>query len=109
VNCEEAIRCYERVFSTEAQEDYVYHAEMTIPGQRFMFSDIIEFEVTAGISAFFVATFDAKEEVEAAYRAMLPVSRVLVPLRSATYSSAAANLVDKFGIRWGLMTEQVDR
>jgi PhnB protein len=99
--CEEAIRYYERIFSTKAdfilrygdaesedwkaplteeQKKYVYHAEMKIRGQRFMFSDILEFPIVAGNSAFFIAT----------------------------YSSAAGNLVDKFGVRWGLMTERAE-
>jgi PhnB protein len=128
--CEEAIHYYERIFSTKAdfilrygdadpedwkapltegQKKYVYHAEMSIRGQRFMFSDIVDFPIVPGNGAFFVATFDTREEVEAIYAAMLPGSEVLVPLHGATYSSAVANLVDRFGVRWGLMTEQAER
>jgi len=67
-NCEEAIHYYENVFFTKAdfvlhysdadpndwemelteeQKRYVYHCEMTICNQRFMFSDIITFPITA--------------------------------------------------------------
>ena len=81
-NCEEAIHYYEEVFSTKAdfilhysdakpedwknpltdeQKTYVYHAEMKIGNQRFMFSDIIDFEICHGNSLFIVGTFDTKE------------------------------------------------
>mgnify|MGYP001819092151 FL=1 len=129
-NCEELIHYYEEVFSTkvdfilrysdakpddwekpltEEQKKYVYHAEMKIGNQRFMFSDIIEFEIYNGNSLSIVITFDTKEEVQKIYNALLPGSSVLVPIHSTTYSSCTANLIDKFGIRWGLMTEQTER
>ena len=129
-NCEEVIHYYEEVFSTKAdfilryrdanpedwettlhdeQKDYVYHAEMEIGDQRFMFSDIIGFDIQHGNNFFVVVTFDTKEEVQEVYKTLLPGSTVLVPIHSTTYSSCAANLIDKFGIRWGLMTEQTER
>lgn len=129
-NCEEAIHFYEEVFSakvdfilhysdakpedwkkplTDEQKKYVYHAEMKIGNQRFMFSDTIEFEICSGNSLFIVVTFDTKEEVLEVYNALLPGSTVLVPIHSTTYSSCSANLIDKYGIRWGLMTEQTER
>ena len=74
-----------------------------------MFSDIIEFEIRHGNGFFVVITFDTKEEVQAVYHAPLPGSTVLVAIHSTTYSSCAANLIDKYGIRWGLMTEQTER
>ena len=127
--CEEAIHYYENIFSTkvdfilhysdanpedwkkplsEAQKKYVYHAEMRIANQRFMFSDIIEFNVVQGNNVFLVITFDTKEDVEKIYNRLLPESKVLVPLHRTTYSSCTANLIDKYGIRWGLMTEQIE-
>jgi len=129
-NCEEAIHYYEKVFSTKAdfilhysdaksedwhkpltdeQKTYVYHAEMNIGNQRFMFSDIIEFEICSGNNFFIVITFDTKEEVQGVYNALLPGGTVLVPMHSTTYSSCAANLIDQYGIRWGLMTEQTEK
>ncbi len=129
-NCERAIHYYEDVFCakadfilryrdarpedwnkplTDEQKEYVYHAEMKIGTQRFMFSDIIEFEIRNGNSLFLVVTFDTKEEVQRVYNAFLPESTILVPIHSTTYSSCIANLVDKYGIRWGLMTEQTER
>lgn len=129
-NCEEAIHYYEEVFSTKVdfilhysdarpedwtkpltdeQKKYVYHAEMTIGNQRFMFSDIIDIEIKHGNSFFTVITLDTKEDVQKVYNALAPASTVLAPLHSTTYSSCSANLIDKYGIRWGLMTEQTER
>jgi PhnB protein len=56
-----------------------------------------------------VITFDTKEEVEKIYNLFLPESKVLVPIQRTTYSSCIANLIDKYGIRWGLMTEQTGK
>ena len=129
-NCEEVIHYYEDVFSTKAdfilyysdarpedwekpltdrQKTYVYPAEMHIGAQRFMFSDIIDFKICHGNSLFIVVTFDTKEEVQEVYNALLPGSTVLVPIHSTAYSSCTANLLDKYGIRWCLITEQTER
>jgi PhnB protein len=129
-NCEEAIHLYEKAFETKAdfilhysdakQEDWnrplteeqknmVYHAEMKIGSQRLMFSDIIEFDLTKGNSFFLTITFETKEDVQKAYRILSKRSTTLAPLRSTTYSSCSVSFIDRFGIRWGLMTEQPDK
>jgi len=128
--CAQAIKFYEKAFNTkpdfvmhysdadpsdwsqplsEAQKNYVYHAEMSIAGQRFMISDIIAFDVVYGNNFFIIITVDTKEEVQAMYDAMKEDGTVLIPLHSATYSSASFNLIDKFGVRWAVMTEQTER
>jgi PhnB protein len=81
---------------------------MRIGGQRFMFSDIIDFEVRKGNALFLTLTFDRREEVLSAFDHLSPGGTVLVPPRATTYSSCATTLVDRFGIRWGLMTEQTE-
>jgi len=129
-NCEEAIRLYEKAFETKAdfilhysdarkedwdrpltekQKNMVYHAEMKIGSQRLMFSDIIEFELIQGNSFFLTITFETKEEVQKAYRILSEGSTILAPMSSTTYSSCVVSFIDKFGFRWGLMTEQPDR
>ena len=62
-----------------------------------------------GNNFFAVITVDTKEEVHSMYDAMKEGSTILVPLNSTTYSSGAFNLIDKFGVRWAVMTEQTDR
>jgi PhnB protein len=129
-NCEEAIHLYEKAFDTKAdfilhysdarQEDWdrelteqqknmVYHAEMKIGSQRLMFSDIIEFDLVKSNSFFLTITFDTTEVVQKAYQILSESSTTLSAMKSTTYSSCAVSFIDKFGFRWGLMTEQPDR
>ena len=129
-NCENAIHLYEKAFNskvdfilryfdanksdwnivlTEEQKKYVYHAEMKIGNQRFFFSDIINFELIKGNSQFITITFETKEEVEISSKILMEDGKILVPFRSTTYSSCAGNLIDKYGVRWGLMTEQTEK
>jgi len=129
-NCEEAIHLYEKAFETKAdfilyysdakkedwnidlteeQKKYVYHAEMKIGAQRIMFSDNISLKINKGNSFFLTITFDTKEEVEKAFNILAENGNILIPLRRTTYSSCVGTLIDKFGIRWGLMTEQTER
>jgi PhnB protein len=129
-NCENAIHLYEKAFNTkvdfilrysdanvndwnikltENQKNYIYHAEMEIGAQRFFFSDIINFEIIKGNSQFLTITFETKEEVEKSSNILIEGGKILIPFRRTTYSSCAGNLIDKYGIRWGLMTEQIEK
>ena len=94
---------------TEKQKKYVYHSEMSICNQRFMFSDIITFEIIKGNNFFCVILCDTKQEVENIYRKLEKDSKIIEPLHATTYSSAITNLIDKFGIRWAIMTEGNDK
>ena len=128
-NCKEAIQLYERAFEakvdfilhysdarkedfskklTEKQKNYVYHAEMKIGTQRIMFSDIITFKIKKK-TFFLTITFETKEDVEKTFNILSEKGKVIIPLRRTTYSSCAGSLIDKFGIRWGLMTEQTEK
>jgi len=53
--------------------------------------------------------FDTKEEVERAFAVLADGGEALVPLRRTTYSSCVGNVIDRFGVRWGLLTEQTER
>lgn len=124
--CEEAIELYKKAFGatvtvflryldadkrdydkqlTDTQKNMIYHSEMLIGNQRLMLSDIIEFELTKSISEFLTVTFDTADEVRKAYEVLEAGGSVIYPLQSTTYSSCMASLIDKFGFRWGLMTE----
>ena len=94
---------------TDDQKKMVYHAEMFIGTQRIMFSDIIEGDLSKGTSLFLVITFEDAASVKRAYEVLKEGGTVVHPMVSTTYSSCFVSLVDKFGIRWVLMTEQTDR
>lgn len=128
--CEEAIALYEKAFGattryimrysdadesdwdlplTEEQKNLVYHSEMMIGDQRVFFSDIIEFDLTQGISLFLAITFEDAESVKKAYDILKEGSTIVYPMKSTTYSSCFVSLIDKFGFRWVLMTEQTEK
>ena len=94
---------------TEEQKRYVYHSEIYIGGQRIMMSDNISLPYKTGLALSLVVTLDTKEEVLAAYEIMREGGEIVRPVRSTTYSSCEVVLVDKFGIRWNIMTEQTER
>jgi PhnB protein len=129
-NCEEAIHFYEHAFGTKAdfilhysdakqedwdvplteeQKSYVYHSEMHIGNQRVMFSDILEFKVIKGNAVFMTVTFETQEDVQRVYTILSQESTLLTPMKRTTYSSCFVNFIDKYGIRWGLMTEQTEK
>lgn len=128
--CEEAMALYEKAFGattkfmmrysdadkrdwnkplTDDQKKMIYHAEMLIGTQRIMFADIIEFDLSKGTSVFLTITFEDAASVKRAYEVLKEGSTIVYPMISTTYSSCFVSLIDKFRIRWALMTEQTDK
>ena len=128
--CREAIHLYEQAFNgqitclityrdandpaympllTEEQKDWIYHAELHLEGQRIIMSDHADIEFQTCYSNFLTLVYDTKEEVQAAYDVLKKGSTTIYPMEATPYSSCRVVFVDKFGIRWGIMTEQTDR
>jgi PhnB protein len=70
-----------------------------------MMSDNLDIDIVWGIAQFLVITYDTAEEVKKAYEILKEGSTIIYPLKSTTYSSCFVSLIDKFGLRWGIMTE----
>jgi PhnB protein len=125
--CEEAIESYKKAFGadlkfilrysdadirdfdvalTDDQKNMVYHSELMIGKQRIMMADEMDVEQVKSVSQFLTVTFDTPEEVKMAYEVLIEGGTIIYPLHSTTYSSCMASIVDKFGFRWGLMTER---
>lgn len=125
-HCGEAIELYKRAFGAsvsvlvrysdadtrdydekliEKRQDMIYHSELMIGNQRIMMADEFDIEYIVGTASFLTVTFDTDDEVRKAYEVLTEDGTVIYPLRSTTYSSCMASVVDKFGFRWGLMTE----
>lgn len=123
--CRDAISMYEKAFGgkitslityreandpaympllTEEQKDYIYHAELMLGGQRIIMSDHADIEFTVCYSNFLTVMFDTKEEVERAYGVMKEGSRSIYEIGETPYSACRVVFVDRFGIRWGIMT-----
>lgn len=129
-NCREAIHMYARGFQgsisclitygeandpaylpllKENQKDFIYHSELILGGQRIILADHVDIEFQTCYSNFLTVMFDTKEEVQRAYEVMKEGSQTIYPMEATPYSSCRVVFVDKFGIRWGIMTEQTER
>lgn len=128
--CREAIQLYAKAFQgsiaclityrdandpaympllTEEQKDWIYHAELHLDGHRIIMSDHADIQFQTCYSNFLTLMFDTKEEVQAAYALLKEGSTTIYPIEATPYSSCRVVFVDKFGIRWGIMTEQIER
>lgn len=97
-----------KVAMTEEQLNGIYHAEGHIGDQRFMMADEYDQPFQPGTANFLTLTFDTADEVRHAFHLLEAEGTIIYPLRSTTYSSCMGTLKDKFGFRWGLMTEQTE-
>ena len=129
-NCREAIHMYEKAFDgkisclisnreandpafnpllTDSQREYIYHSELILGDQRIIMSDQVDMEFQTCYSNFLTVMYDTKEEVQRAYEIMKEGSKTIYQIEATPYSSCRVVFVDKFGIRWGIMTEQTER
>lgn len=128
--CEQAIRLYEQAFNakvecmlrysdarhedfnkalTKEQSNYIYHAEIYIGNQRIMLADIMDIDLQPSHALSLTVTQETKEDVLKAFDALKDGGEVIYPPHGTTYSSCTCSLVDKFGFRWVIMTEQTER
>jgi PhnB protein len=91
------------------EKNYIYHAELLFGNQRIMMCDNMDVPFATSLSLSLTMTFDTKEEVQKAYDVLKENSTTIYPLQSTSYSSCMVVFIDKFGFRWGLMTEQTER
>lgn len=129
-NCREALQMYEKAFAGNitciitygeaddpqynpllkpGQEDYIYHSELLIGEQRIILSDHVDLEFQTCYSNFLTIMCDTKEDVQRAYEIMKDGSKTIYPMEATPYSSCRVVFVDRFGIRWGIMTEQTEQ
>ena len=129
-SCQEAIHMYEKAFDgtiaclityreandpaympllNKEQKDYVYHTELILGNQRIIMSDHVDIVFTICYSSFLSIMFDTKEEVQRAYEIIKEGSKTICKMEATSYNSCRVAFVDKFGIRWSVMTEQTER
>ena len=125
--CREAIHLYEKAFGgkincllsyreaddpaynpllTEDQKDWIYHAELLLGDIRIIMSDHVDIDFTTCYTNFLTVMYDTKEEVDRAYEVLREGSQTIYPIQETPYSTCRVVFVDKFGIRWGIMTEK---
>ncbi len=125
-NCKQAIELYKKAFNLEVKilfcysdanpEDYVetddkkkdlvYHSEVYIGNQRIMMTDVIGDNLPAGNSISLLITFDTANDIKKSYDILSEDAIIITPIKATTYSSCFVSLIDKYGMRWELMTEQ---
>lgn len=126
-SCREAITLYEQAFGgkitclityrqandpaympllREDQKDWVYHAELMLGGQRIIMSDHADIDFQVCYSNFLTIMYDTVEEVQHAYGLLKEGSQTIYPMEATPYSACRVVFVDRFGIRWGIMTER---
>jgi PhnB protein len=71
-------------------------------------SDHVDMQFETCYTNFLTVMIDTKEQVINAWETMKEGSTVIYPLGSTFYSSAREVFVDRFGIRWGIMTETAE-
>lgn len=122
-NCGEAVKLYEDALGADIMfilrgedanpADYraqgearelVYHAEMMLSGQRIMMSDAPGAQQAMSL----VIAFPSAGEVRAAFEKLSVGAKIITPMTSTSYSSCFVSLIDRFGMRWELMTERVE-
>ena len=130
-NCREAIHMYEKAFNgkinclitygesndpeyallNENQKNHIYHSELSVGSQRIIMSDLVDGDIEFQVcySNFLTVMLDTKEEVQKAYEIMKEGSKTIYQMEATPYSSCRVVFIDKFGIRWGIMTEQTER
>ena len=94
---------------TDEQMEWVYHAELMLGDKRIIMSDHADLEFSVCYQNFLTVMCETKEEVQRAYEVMKDGSTTIYPMEATPYSSCCVVFVDKFGIRWGIMTEQTER
>ena len=94
---------------TEGQKDWIHHGELIFGDQRIIMSDHVDMQFDVCYTCFLTAMMETKEQVAAAWEVMKEGSTVIYPLEATFYSSARVVFVDRFGIRWGIMTETTER
>ncbi len=128
--CREAIHAYEKAFGgkitclitygeandpaympllKDNEKDYIYHSELMLGTQRIIMSDHVDIAFQTCYSNFLTIMYDTKEEVQSAYEVLKEGSQTIYPMEATPYSSCRVVFVDRFGIRWGIMTEQTER
>ena len=125
--CRDAIHLYEKAFGgkitclityreaddpmynpllNEDQRDWIYHAELALDDQRIIMCDNVTVPFKTSYATFLTVMCDEKEDVEKAYAIRKEGSRTIYPLIAVPYSSGRVVFVDRYGIRWVIMTER---
>lgn len=123
--CEQAIELYRMAFGAEVSvllryadakaEDgvygpdvarLIYHAELTIDGQRLVMSDETDKVAPGGHRLSLMVSFASAEKARAAYERLSEGGTPIASPTETSYSGFFASLIDRYGARWELIYER---
>lgn len=110
-NCKEAIEVYKKAFDFQivqlmtSDEGFVYHGEALLYNQRVYMTD--DTGMKEGSNPLSLAiSFKTDEAVIQAFDILKEEAVMIHEMQSTSYASAFVSFVDRFGMRWELMTER---
>lgn len=122
--CADAMALYEKAFGASVKhqlrykdaqvvlpvdkpfENMIYHAEMDILGTRAMLADEIMERAPAGAPTLsLTVSLPNPKAVRDAYDVLRPGGTVVKAMRMTAFSACVVTIADRFGVKWGLMTE----
>jgi PhnB protein len=97
----------------EEEKDFIFSAKISIGGISFLIADDSTnvLKLNEDLQGRLPGTalcilYEKAEEVKAAFDIMSEGATILVPIQSYTYCAAYVLFVDKFGVRWEIMTDE---
>jgi len=125
-NCGEAIKFYEKVFGAKAQvfrykdappdpnwpvpagrEEWVMQACIEVSeGMKFQFCDCDQQGANAGTNICLQLTYGTPKEITQVYNALIDGGKELCKLGKQFWAQLYGELIDKFGIRWSVISEE---
>lgn len=85
---------------------WIIHAEMDICGATVWFADEAADPVRIGNNIRLTVTVPTKDEAQEIYDRFSGTSQIILPPTETFYSAFHAEISDKYGIGWDIVTEQ---
>ncbi|NLW70687.1 MAG: hypothetical protein GX061_06360 [Eubacteriaceae bacterium] len=126
-NCREALELYSKAFGgkityilsygeaddpqygelSDAQRNFVFHSELHIGQMRLNMCDELE-GVNCGNALFLTAMCETVSQALSAWEVMKEGAVVIYPPSQTFFADIRALLIDRFGIKWGIIKEKQD-
>lgn len=122
-NCMQAIALYEKAFGAKVEsviysrdslpneskdDNRIAHAVMYIHGQKVFLNDRFGNKgKSSDVAVHIIIMFQSTDELIACYEIMKPDSITIDPMAELPYSKLAVQFIDKYGVQWGFMVEEM--
>lgn len=86
---------------------WILHGEMEICGGTFWFADEVAEPVIKGTMVKLTITVSTAVEAQRIYDALVVEGQITLPPTQTFYSTFHAGLIDRFGVSWNIVAEEV--